>query len=337
MATIRSRKNANGKLSYIAEVRRVGFPAMSRSFPTKTAAKIWADGTEGRVRARTVGQEEKLTFNDLLLDVEPRLGPSSYAAALEYWREHLGHLRLSKITPVLIARHRDNLMGAPCSSFKQKTLRPRSPRTVWAYVQELSNIFGIGIKELHIITENPVALVKRPSLPKGRARFLNDDEIARLFAACRASDSRSLYALVLLLLTTGCRAGEAYAMEWANIDIERRWVVLPETKNGIARGIPLTQTALDALMELPRDASGLVFPSNLTKAWRTALIRAAITGFTLHDLRHTAASLLVRAGNSLLEVGRLLGHQDPRMTNRYSHIAKENTAAMVDRVMGNVK
>ena len=57
-----------------------------------------------------------MTFNQLLALVEPRLGKSTYSAALEYWREHLGHLRLSKITPVLIDWRRDALIGEPCSS-----------------------------------------------------------------------------------------------------------------------------------------------------------------------------------------------------------------------------
>jgi integrase len=337
MATIKRRKNQDSTTSYIAQVRRRGFLPMSRSFPSKTAAKIWTESTEKKIDAGTLGASEHMTFNALLEVVEPRLGKSTYQAALEYWRESLGTLRLARITPALIDQHRDNLLAAPCSSFKHKTQRPRKAQTVWHYVQQLSRVFSVGIKELHIISENPIEQVERPSLPKGRSRFLSDDEITALLDACKESDSKSLYAFVLLLLTTGCRSGEAYAMEWSNIDVERRWVTLPKTKNGTARGIPLTQSALDTLMALPRDPSGLVFPSELTKAFNSARTRAKISKFRMHDLRHTAASLLVRAGNSLIEVGRLLGHQDQRMTNRYSHIAQEGTATMVDKVMGGIK
>ena len=221
-----------------------------------------------------------------------------------------------------------------------KKTRRRSAGTLNNWLNTLSRIFSLGVKELHLLTDNPVSRVSRPSLSRGRQRFLSDDEVTALLAECKRSSSKALYAFVLLLLTTGMRKGEAYAMKWPDIDVERRWLVLMKTKTDTARGVPLTQHALDALMALPRrkkDSDGVVFPEDLTKAWRYAIKRAGITNFRIHDLRHSAASLLVRDGATLLEVGRLLGHADPRTTNRYSHLARESTAAMVDRVLGNVK
>jgi len=337
MATIKARKNQDGTTSYVAQVRRRGFLPMSRSFPNKTAAKVWTESTEKKIDAGTLGASERMTFKMLLEEVEPRLGKSTYKAALEYWRDALGPLRIAKITPALIDQHRDNLLGAPCSSFKQKTQRPRSAQTVWHYIQQLSRIFGVAIKELHLLTENPIKVINRPKLPKGRKRFLSDDEITALLNASKESDSKSLYAFVLLLLTTGCRRGEAYAMEWSDIDVEANQALLPITKSGEPRIIPLTPAVLDALMALPRDPSGLVFPNELTKAWHTAMTQAKIDNFRLHDLRHTSASLLVRAGHSLFDVGALLGHADPRTTKRYAHVAQRTTKRMVNKTMGGIK
>jgi integrase len=335
MATITKRKNANGTTSYIAQVRRIGYPSITRAFNTKLAAEIWSTGKEEQARNGTLTAADRMTFIDLLAVVEPRLD-RPYKAAVEYWRNALGPLRLARITPALLDAHRDQLLGAPCRSHRHKTKRPRSATSVWHYLQQLSRVFSIADEDLHLIEGNPVAKVRRPSLPRGRDRFLTDDELALLLTHCRSSDSKGLYAFALFLVTTGARRGEAYGLHWEHIDVERRWARFPKTKNGTARGVPLTQAVLDELMALPR-AGARVFPCDLTKAWRTAVKRAGLADFRLHDLRHSAASRLVRDGASLFEVGRLLGHKDPRMTDRYSHLADEHTKALVDRVMSGVK
>jgi integrase len=339
MATYTKRKNKDGTLSTIAQVRLRGAPCMTRAFPTKTAATIWAEGMEKQIRAGSSGSvAERMTFGQLLDEVEPRLVKSKYAAAIAYWREQFGTMRIRDITPDLIDMHRDALLGAPCASFKHKTKRARSKTTTWHYLQQLSRIFTVAIKDLHRLTDNPLERVTRPSLTgTARIRYLDDDEILALLNACKASDSKSLYALVLLLLTSGCRRGEALALEWKHIDVERRAAFIPKTKTGVPREIPLAQQTLDALMALPRGESGLVFESyNVAKAFNTALKRAEITGFRMHDLRHSAATLLRRAGNSLPDIGALLGHADVRSTNRYAHVTQKKTAAMVDAVMGNI-
>ena len=112
--------------------------------------------------------------------------------------------------------------------------------------------------------------------------------------------------------------------------------MFPKTKNGDARGVPITTTVLHALMQLQR-AGPNVFPLDPTRSFHTACRRAKLSGVTLHTLRHSAASLLARNNATLLEVSRLLGHRDIRMADRYSHLANEHTMQLVDRVMKRVK
>jgi len=337
MAKIEKRQNKDGTYSYIAQVRRVGHPSVTRSFASKGAADSWKTRAEERVRAGTFGQSERMTFSQLLEEVEPRLR-QPYKAALEYWRAQLGSLRIARISPALLDVHRDRLLGAPCRSHKHKKTKPRSATTTWHYLQQLSRVFSVADEELHLIEFNPVSRVCRPSLPDGRKRFLNDDELAWLFDACRLSESKALFAFVLFLVTTGARCGEAYGLLWEHLDVERRWALFPTTKNGNARGVPITQALLDVLMALEREPNAThVFPQRLDTAWGTARERAGIGDFRLHDLRHTCASRLVKGGATLPEVGRLLGHKDPRMTDRYSHLDPEHTQALVDRILGSVK
>jgi integrase len=100
----------------------------------------------------------------------------------------------------------------------------------------------------------------------------------------------------------------------------------------------------DALIALEPDPSrrqGRVFPagndrrgSQIRTAFEAALVRAGITGFRFHDLRHTAASHLVMRGASLKDVQEILGHADLRMTNRYAHLSPAHLRGAVERLEG---
>ena len=76
---------------------------------------------------------------------------------------------------------------------------------------------------------------------------------------------------------------------------------------------------------------------DIKKAWLKALKESGIDHCRFHDLRHTAASNLVRAGRTLFEVATLLGHSSIQMTQRYSHLAIQDTLEMVDKEMGGLK
>jgi integrase len=145
-----------------------------------------------------------------------------------------------------------------------------------------------------------------------------------------------LYAFVLFALTTGARKGEISALEWPQVDLKRRWATFPRTKNGDARGVPLTTAVCTLLATRPRDGAR-VFPTDITKAWHTAIDRAGIVDFRFHDLRHSCGSAMVQAGANLAEVATLLGHKNLQMTLRYSHVGNAGTTRLVDRVMGEIQ
>ena len=136
-------------------------------------------------------------------------------------------MRLDKITPELIALHRDRLLGADCRGHKHKTVKPRSPATVRNYLIELSRLFALAVKELRVMEANPCASVTKPKASTEVVRWLSDDERTALLAACKASDSPDLYPFVLFALTTGARKGEIAALEWAQVDLQRRWATFP--------------------------------------------------------------------------------------------------------------
>ncbi len=334
MATIHKRRNGDGSTSWDATVSVVGYPRTGKSFRSKLAAELWAARTEDTRRGRTLSSRRGMTLGDLLDEALPRLTRPT-TAVFAYWRAELGDIQLTKITPELIALHRDRLLGAACRGHRHKRTKPRSPATVRNYLIELGRLFALAVKELRVMEMNPCANVTKPKASAQVVRWLSDDERAALLAACKASESPDLYPFVLFALTTGARKGEIAALQWPHVDLKRRWAVFPTTKNGDARGVPLT-TALCAVLDVRPRTPAEVFPVDITKAWHTASARAGILNFRFHDLRHSCASALVQNSANLAEVATLLGHKGLAMTLRYSHVGNAGTSRLVDRVMGGV-
>jgi integrase len=151
-------------------------------------------------------------------------------------------------------------------------------------------------------------------------------------------------AAVRLLLFTGCRKSEILTLKWENVDFERQCLRLPDSKTG-AKVVPLGAPALMILSELPRtEGNSYVLPGKrprrhfvgLPKVWERLRERAELPGVRLHDLRHSFASTAAAAGDSLLMIGKLLGHRDPKTTARYAHLADDPLKAAADRISSTI-
>ncbi len=184
---------------------------------------------------------------------------------------------------------------------------------------------------------------KRPE-PRGRVRYLKEEERALLLKACRGASWPRLYLLVLMAITTGARRGELLGLRWCDVDMTRGEASLHQTKNDDQRVLVLLPQVLDELAQFaPKDASvslALVFRSSLRPsqpfafktAWQEALTQAGIDNFRFHDLRHTFASYSAQHGASLLEIADALGHRTLKMVSRYSHLSTDSRRRMVSRV-----
>lgn len=349
MATIEKRTDAQGRTTYRVKIRIQGASAQSATFPRKTDALKWAKSTEAAIhegRYLPSTEARKHTLANLIdryeRDILPRKAPASQTAQrtqLAWWREHLGALSLDALTPARIAEGRDAL--AATVSLRRKT--PLSASTINRHLAALSHACTVAIKEYGWLEANPVLRVTKPKEPRGRVRYLSDDERARLLAACQASASPDLYPAVVLALSTGARAQELMGLRWPQIDLARRMAVLHETKNGERRVLPLTGHALELLRaraKVRRIDTDLVFPGrrhpdkplDLRTPFETALAAAGISDFRWHDLRHTAASYLAMNGASLAEIAEVLGHKTLAMVKRYAHLSEAHTAAVVEKM-----
>jgi integrase len=188
------------------------------------------------------------------------------------------------------------------------------------------------------ITTNPAAGIRRKTEDNGKVRFLSADEETKL----RESITNPVHlAAVELSLHTGMRQSEQFSLRWSQVDLDRRQIHLPTTKNGKPRRIPLNANSIAALEVLKATGNeNHVFPSSRSedavqgaRGWfKEAVGRAGLKDYTWHCNRHTFASKLVMAGVDLRTVGELLGHRTAQMTLRYSHLAPEHTASAVDRI-----
>lgn len=118
----------------------------------------------------------------------------------------------------------------------------------------------------------------------------------------------------------------------------RAWFI-PTTKTGKPRHVPLSQAAVDIIEGLPRfEGCPWLLPNPRTRkpydtvkrAWETARQAAGLPGLRLHDLRHSFCSAAVAAGVDLYTVGKIVGHQDYKSTQRYSHLAMDALMAGVE-------
>ena len=116
----------------------------------------------------------------------------------------------------------------------------------------LSVAFTAAVKKWQWTESNPVFQVKKKKEPRGRERFLSDDERDRLLAACKDSERELLYPVVVFALSSGARKGEILSLTWPDIDWENGIAIFRDTKNSEVRSVPLTGHLLEELQRLSK-------------------------------------------------------------------------------------
>jgi integrase len=255
-------------------------------------------------------------------------------------RKHIlprwGRMRLDEITQQEVAKW--------LAEKAAEGLRP-------ATIEKIRAVFGRSFElarqwDIYAADKNPVRGVLRPKFDNKRQRYLTAEEAQRLRWACELSPNPQLKHIVGLLLLTGARVGELLKTKWQDVDLDRRLWLIPETKTGRSRHVPLSQPAVDVIAQLPRlDECPYLVPNletgrpfvTLKKAWQTAREQADLPGLRIHDLRHSAASFMINGGIDLYAVGRILGHADHKSTMRYSHLANKTLMRAVEAGAANLE
>ncbi len=209
-------------------------------------------------------------------------------------------------------------------------------------VSLLGAIFSFAV-DRRIRPDNPAHGVRMyPN--KRHERFLSSAELTRLGQALTEAESNGTnpfaIAAIRLLLLTGARRGEILSLRWENVDFDRAYLRLLDSKTG-QKLIPLGAPALSVLEALPQvSVNPYVLPGgregqplvNIAKVWRAVRQAAGLDDVRLHDLRHSFASVGAAGGDSLLVIGKVLGHRDIATTARYAHLADDPLRTAADRI-----
>lgn len=354
MASIRKRTRKDGTTSYRVDIRLKGHPPERATFKRLTDAKRWGQQTEAAIREGRyfkTRESQKHTLADLIdiyiADQLPgkKTGEKT-AAQLKWWRGELGQYLLSDITPGRITECKKKLLSGIT-----RTGTNRTPATTNRYLAALSVCLSYAVKDMSWLDNSPMRKVSKLKEPRGRIRFLSEDEIidsklvegelTRLLKACKRSDNIFLYIVVVVALSTGARRGEITGLQWKDVDLQQGRITLYDTKNGEIRVVPVTGHALELLREHVRAIdTPMLFPGkvrrnqpqDLRAPWLTALKAAEIENFRFHDLRHTAASYLAMNGASLAEIAETLGHKTLQMVKRYSHLSEAHNAGVISKL-----
>ena len=215
-------------------------------------------------------------------------------------------------------------------------------------------MFRLAIENKKAST-NPARSLKRKREDNGRVRFLNQLAPAKTevdYLKPHADEESRLRAVILanypahmpefeIALHTGMRPSEQYGLIWSRVDLVRKLITIPKSKNGNTRHIPLNSTHWRHFRSCSRApvGRGRVFvnmqgePLKGYKHWFDPAVReAGVTFFTWYCLRHTFASRLVMAGVDLRTVAELMGHKTIQMTMRYAHLAPAHKLAAVEKL-----
>jgi integrase len=191
--------------------------------------------------------------------------------------------------------------------------------------------------------DNPARGIRKFK-PKVRERYLSPKELANLGAALSSAlsegENPNAVNAIRLLMLTGCRRSEILTLRWDWVDITYAVLRLPDSKTG-SKTVALGAPALELLAGLPQvEGSPYVFPSRtgkghlvgIQKIWNRIRMKASLDDVRLHDLRHSYASVGAAGGDSLYVIGKLLGHNQQRTTQRYAHLADDPMKAAADRI-----
>lgn len=226
-----------------------------------------------------------------------------------------------------------------------------SPATVQRCVHLLSASLAAAV-DAEILQSNPAQRLKLTVGQNTKERYLTEEEQAALLE--QFEDGSLNHALVVLLLGTGLRWGEGAGLQVQRLDVGRRMLRVAEVwddsnrqlkaypKGRKRRSVPVPGWVAETIEPFVRERRGgfvlehkgqpVDYHNWRSRIWAPAVDRSGIDPATIHDLRHTYASMLIQSGVSLAEVGRLLGHVSPITTQRYAHLVPTPQHSIVDAV-----
>ena len=358
--TIYQRKNGR----WVAQVRIEG-QRLGKSFSTQKECRSWIKDMQEQIENGLSVDGFKMTVHDLFNmwlesiqgSVRPRTLDQYQGVVRNHLEPVLGEIKLRELQPYQIQQLYNSLLA-----------EGKSNRTVQLVHSVIHRALVVG-QQLGLVGRNPASAVTPPKVPQKEMQVLDDNQARQLLIAAQGDRYEAMY---YLAITTGLRQGELLGLKWEDIDfssgilqvkrqlqrVPGKGVRLsePKTKAG-RRQIQLGPESVNQLIihrrrqDIEREGDrweehGLVFPSsvgtptgqrNLIRSFKRLLKKAGLPDIRFHDLRHTAATLMLLNGIPLIVVSRRLGHSKPSVTlDIYGHYLpgmQAEAAVMMDELV----
>lgn len=303
---------------------RAGPPVPASDITVGAMLDGWLAGKQrlsrrGLLACRTAATQVRLRWDDVLVGAVTRPDVA----------EWIGGLQSQDMTA-----RRD---GPP-------VLRPAAGSTKAKALQALSGALEIAL-DLGLVESNPCRKVSPGRQLRRAVVVLTPAELAALADAAGPRDDDR--AMVWTLGTTGLRIGEGCALDVGDVDARRARLLVRSSKTGEPREVPVAASVLAGLRPEGRRRTEPLFTSPKgarvsVRNWRVRVFDPAAEAIgrpdiTPHVLRHTAASLAIRAGADVKAVQRMLGHASAKLTlDTYGHLfdaALDDVAARLDALV----
>ena len=343
---------------------------LTRTFNTQKECQVWIRKTIGRIDNGLTYKKANITLKEYmdrwLASSKSSLRPKTWhqysQIARDYILPDLGAKKLIGLSPDIVQILYDKLI-----------MREIGIRTIRLTHSVLRRCLNQAVK-LGILQRNPATVVSPPKAEHKEMKFLDEAQVQRLLITAKEKNDRYA-ALYQLALSTGMRQGELLGLQWKDINWDRKTAHIqrqlnrvpggalgfsqPKTKSSI-RTISLGNTTIVILKEHQKQQLhevsnmgtrwqefDLVFPSTigtptnhsnlLRQSYKPILEDAGLPKIRFHDLRHTAASLMLNHGAPILIVSKRLGHAQPSITlDVYGHIMpnmQEEVANIMDDII----
>ena len=336
-----SKKDSTGKTVWSVRLYHEGKERRFGSFRHKTEArdfyeKAKQEQKQGRFfperyhHGAHVLIEELLTRHAETTTVKNQAAEKHYMA---WWKEQLKGVRLNHVKATVIEDAQRALLA-----------QNLAPQTVLHYVKSLRHVLNKAVRDGKL-ERNPFAQVQLVKVQNGKTRFLSPDEERRLLD--KLGPIYGPWARLAIL--TGLRLGEQVRLRWADVDLDRGLLTLPETKAGQVQYVRLNDEAKEILrtrqiQQMNRhEASPFVYPSDTiaspldqrnfyARIFRPAVIALKMDDVGWHTLRHTFASRLAMSGQTEGTIATLLRHSTTTLVRRYSHLSPSHLHTAVETV-----
>lgn len=293
---------------------------------------------------RTLKELEKLVNSECI---------SEEITLNEFYNEYLKHMKIhcedSSISNFETAYKKINLKDKPIRKVRkidaQKGIDALIEKglkisTVKLYIKTMKAFFNSAINDYNIISYNPFNSLKLPSEKvESNKRALSDDEVKTILSDFKDS---KYYLVILLSLKCGMRLGEILGLTWDNVDLKENKIHVVQQYKKINgkyqigtlksknsnRIIPISKEVAETLKEVKVryiDNRIVNFKNNSLSTHLNKELKKY--NITIHELRHTYATTLIKNGLDFKTVAKLLGHDVEQTMKTYSHV----TSDMMDR------